>query len=171
MEFPSHCVNTECREQTCSKEWQLWPCSKEAHVCLGSSGNKSQLGEERRGIREKGRWAHSDICRLWDMPAPRKQFRDEQTDLPQSHVQVLPLTTRTYVSLMASEIKHLALRNHLKPQSQREDERVSGWEWRELNSPRNKDKYPLLFHSSPYFTSLLRRAYVSTSFWWSKINK
>ena len=96
-------------------------------MCLGSSGNKSQLGEERRGIREKGRWAHSDTCHLWDTPAPRKQFRDEQTDLPQSHVQVLPLTT-LYICVTHGlrEIKHLALRNHLKPQSQREDERVSG---------------------------------------------
>ena len=34
---------------------------KHTHV-WGSSSNKPQLGEERKGIREKGRWPHSDTC-------------------------------------------------------------------------------------------------------------
>ena len=70
----------------------------------GSSSNKSQLGEERKGVREKGRWPHSDTCCLWDTPASRKQFRDEETHHPTK-----PLSSMCFhhpcinVSLMTSE--------------------------------------------------------------------
>ena len=67
------------------------------HTCVwGSSSNKSPLGEERNSVREKGRWAHSDPCCLWDMPALRKQFRGEGTRLPQSRVQAFAFTTLVY---------------------------------------------------------------------------
>ena len=36
------------------------------------------------------------------------------------------------------EVKHLALRNHLKPQSQGEDEKVSGGDGRELKQPQEQ---------------------------------
>ena len=74
------------------------------HMCVwGSSSNKSQFEEERKGVREKGRWPHSDPCGFWDTNASRKQFRDEEAHLPQSHVQALPFTSLAYVSLMTSE--------------------------------------------------------------------
>ena len=105
------------REQTCCKQWQLWPCSKEAHVCLGSSGNKSQLREERTGVGGKGRWAHSDTCCLWDMPAPRKQgWRNTP-----SHKSIFKRFLSPFLYIPSThdlgEIKHLALRDHLEPQT------------------------------------------------------
>ena len=81
----------------------------------GSSSNKSQLGEERKGIREKGRWPHSDTCCRWDTPSSRKQFRVEESHHLTKPVRFLspPLYIRFTHDL--GEIKHLALRNHLEP--------------------------------------------------------
>ena len=64
------------------------------HTCVwGSSGNKSPLGEERNSVREKGRWPPRDPCGLWDRPASREQFGDEEAHLPQSHVQAFAFTS------------------------------------------------------------------------------
>ena len=65
-------VNNDSCHLALKKHTRVW----------GSSSNKPQLGEERKGIREKGRWPHSDTCCLWDTPASGKQFRDEETPHP-----------------------------------------------------------------------------------------
>ena len=75
------------------------------YTCVwGSSSNKSQLGEERKGVGEKGRWPHSDTCCLWDTPASGKQVRDEETPRPtKPRSSASSHHPCTYVSLMTSE--------------------------------------------------------------------
>ena len=53
------------------------------------------------------------------------------------------------------EIKHLAPRNHLEPQSRREDEKVNGWDWRDLKQPQKQFQASLAFPKFIlcYFTS------------------
>ena len=105
----------------------------------GSSSNKSQLGEERKGVREKGRWPHSDTCCLWDTPASRKQFRGEETHHPTK-----PLSSMCFhhpcinVSLVTSEKLSICSEESPRATSQMEDEKVKGWDWRKLKQPQKQ---------------------------------
>ena len=95
-------------------------------MCLGLLN--SQLGEERKGIREKGRWPHSNTCcplghtclqetvKGWrNTPSHKATFK---------YLLSPPLYTGFTHDLR--EIKLLALRYHLEPQFQgkRESQRV-----------------------------------------------
>lgn len=101
-----HIVNgmsheTESTEQTSCKQWQLSPCSKEAHTCLGLLKYSSHSWEEREGHQRERRWPHSDTCALWDFTL--EQFGDEENTSTKPLSSICFHHPCTHVSLMTSE--------------------------------------------------------------------
>ena len=104
MEFLLNYLNTEKTEQTYVNNDSCNLVLKKYTCVWGSSSNKSQLGEERKGSERKGGGLTVTPAALWDTPASRKQFRDEETHHPTKFLSSVSFHHPCiYVSLMTSE--------------------------------------------------------------------